>query len=57
MDLGHYAPALLVLEAALTTRGSGTRAAVSDHGTAVSVGFSCAHVDLASLLPWHVLSM
>lgn len=57
MDLGRYGPALLVLEAALTTQGSGTRVAASDHGSPVSFGFSYAHVNLASLLPWPVLSM
>lgn len=56
-DLGCYAPALLVLEAALVTQRRGTGAAAPDCSLLVSLGFSCAHVDLASLLPWPVLSM
>lgn len=56
-DLGRYALALLILEAALTTAGRGTRAAASDCGSLVSLDFSCARGTLASPLPWPVLSM
>lgn len=51
MELGRHAPALLVLEAALAAQGRGTRVAASDHGSPVSLGFSRARVNLASLLP------
>lgn len=56
-DLGRYAPVLLILEEALTTAGRGTRVAASHCGLLVSLDFSCAHVALASPLPWPVLSM
>lgn len=56
-DLGRYALVLLILEAALTTAGRGTRVAASHCGLFVSLDFSCAHETLASPFPWPVLFM